>query len=304
MRADLVLDHLVAHRERPLFAPINHRITPGTLLVIVGPNGAGKSSLLNAIIGRGVRRTGTAALGRTPLHRLRARELARTVSFVGQDSFAPNELLVRDIVDVGVRAGGAPSSGETRVFGALARLGITDLAARRYAQLSGGERQLVQVARALAQGSPLMLLDEPISALDLNHQLTVMGALAEQARAGHIVVVTMHDLTQALRWADCVGVIADGHATFGAPRDILTPMLIRRTYGVTTEIFTSPSGSPTLNSLRVSCETAADLSRTPVSNAKEANALIPHPPLRLRPIARRMRRSRTRAHRGASTPRG
>ncbi len=263
MRADLVLDNLVAHRERPLFTPINQRIPPGTLLGIVGPNGAGKSSLLNAIIGRGVRRTGTASLGHTPLHRLRARDLARTVSFVGQDSFAPNELLVRDIVDVGVRASAAGSSAETRITGALTRLGITHLAARRYAHLSGGERQLVQVARALAQGSPLMLLDEPVSALDLSHQLTVMEALAERARAGHIVVVTMHDLTQALRWADCVGVIAGGHTTFGAPRNILTPELIRRTYGVTAEIFTSPSGSPTLSSLRVSCETATDLSRTP-----------------------------------------
>lgn len=258
---DLVLDQLVAHRGRPLFAPISERIAPGTLVGVVGPNGAGKSSLLSAMIGRGIEHSGTARYGTTALGRLRPRQLAQVVSFVGQDTFAPNDLRVRDVVAVGARAAGHSADSETRSMRALDRLGVAHLAERSYARLSGGERQLVQVARSLAQDAPVMLLDEPTSALDLSHQLTVLHALKERASAGHIVVVTMHDLTQALRWADRVAVIAGGAATFGTPAGVLTTGLIREVYGVTAEVFDSPSGSPTLSLVRVSCPTATTFTR-------------------------------------------
>src|SRR5699024_5515503 len=145
---------------------------------------------------------------------------------------------------------------EQRVASALERLDITHLANRRYSKLSGGERQLVQIARSLAQDAPIMLLDEPTSALDLSHELTVLHALKERAAAGRIVIVTIHDLTQALRWADTAVVMADGVVTFGRPADVLTTEAIRQVYGVTAEVFDSPSGSPTLSSVRVSCPTA------------------------------------------------
>jgi len=258
---DLVLDQLVAHRGRPLFAPISERIAPGTLVGVVGPNGTGKSSLLSAIIGRGIERSGTARYGATALGRLRPRQLAKVVSFVGQDTFAPNDLRAGDVVAVGARAAGHTADSEARSRRALDRLGVAHLAERSYARLSGGERQLVQVARCLAQDAPIMLLDEPTSALDLSHQLTVLHALKERASAGHIVVVTIHDLTQALRWADRVAVIAGGAATFGTPTDVLTTGLIRQVYGVTAEVFDSPSGSPTLSLVRVSCPTATTFTR-------------------------------------------
>ena len=256
----LVLDHLVAHRGRPLFEPVTQTVPPGTLLGLVGPNGAGKSSLLAAIVGS-VTHTGTASYNRAALPRLRPRALARVLSLMTQDSYAPNELRVRDVVAVGARAAGRTTGSEQRTTTALERLEIVHLADRSYSRLSGGERQLVQVARVLAQDTPVMLLDEPTSALDLGHQLTVMHVLAEQAAAGRIVVVTMHDLTQALRWADLVGVIADGAATFGAPHDVITAALIRRVYGVTAEVFDSPTGSPTLSLVRPSCPTATSFAR-------------------------------------------
>lgn len=259
--SELVLDNVVAHRGRPLFAPITHRIAPGTLLGIVGPNGAGKSSLLSAIVGRGVQRSGVSSYDGADLGRLPPRELARVVSFMNQDSYAPNDLRVGDVVTVGSRAGGRDSGSEERSLAALDRLGAGHLVERSYARLSGGERQLVQVARVLAQDSPVMLLDEPTSALDLGYQLTVMHALSEQARSGRIVLVTLHDLTQALRWADRVAVIAGGAATFGAPPEVLTSRRIRQIYGVTAEMFDSPSGSPTLSLVRVSCPTASTFSR-------------------------------------------
>lgn len=254
--SELVLDQVVAHRARPLFAPITTRLAPGTLLAVVGPNGAGKSSLLNAIIGSGIKRTGGVSHGGTSLHRLSARERARRVSFVGQDAFAANDLQVRDILEVGARAGGQRGNLRAAVHSALATLEIEHLVDRRYSHLSGGERQLVQVARMLAQASPVMLLDEPTSALDLNHQLRVMNVLRQQARAGHIVIVTIHDLTHALRWADVLVILASGRATVGSPQEIMTPERIRAVYGVTAEVFASPSGTPVISPIRLSCPTS------------------------------------------------
>lgn len=252
----LVFRDLVARREKPLFAPINQRIEAGSLVGIVGPNGAGKTSLLNAIIGRGIDHAGTASYAGKALSSLTSRKRARVVSYVGQDTFAPNDLQVRDIVAVGATAGGHTKTRDHRVAYALKRLAVTHLANRRYSELSGGERQLVQIARSLAQDAPIMLLDEPTSALDLSHELTVLHALKERAAAGRIVIVTIHDLTQALRWADTVVVMADGVVTFGRPTDVLTTESIRQVYGVTAEVFDSPSGSPTLSFVRVSCPTA------------------------------------------------
>lgn len=258
----LVLEQVVAHRGSALFDPITMTLRPGTLLAVVGPNGAGKSSLLNAIIGSGITSTGEVTHGGMPLHRLSARERARRVSFVGQDAFAANDLQVRDILAVGARAGGASGNLTRPVLSALAALEIEHLIDRRYSHLSGGERQLVQVARMLAQASPVMLLDEPTSALDLNHQLRVMSVLRRQARAGHIVIVTMHDLTHALRWADTLVILAGGRATVGTPQEIMTPERIRSVYGVTAEVFASPSGTPVISPVRLSCPTSQNLTST------------------------------------------
>lgn len=259
--SNLVLDQLAPQRGRQLFAPITQQFGPGNLVGVVGPNGAGKSSLLNAITGRGIAYSGTARLGSRTLGKLRPRELARTVSFVGQDTFTANELRVRDVVAIGLRAGKRATATSNAITEALEALDIAHLAERNYAHLSGGERQLTQIARVFAQESPVMLLDEPTSALDLRHQLTVLHALKAQARAGRIVIVTIHDLTQTLRWADQVIVIASGQTICGSPRDVLTPELIRQVYGVTAEVFRSPSGSPTMSLVRTSCKTATSLTR-------------------------------------------
>lgn len=258
--ATLELDGLVAHRGGPLFDPVTVSLAPGTLLAVVGPNGAGKSSLLSALAGTGVRSTGEVRWDGEPLHRLPPRRRAQVLALMTQDSMAANELLVRDVVAIGTQAGHRHREGAAYTLATLARLGIEGLAHRRYARLSGGERQLVQVARVLAQASPIMLLDEPSSALDLAHQLTLMHRLREAASDGHVIVATMHDLNQALRWATDVLVIADGRARLGHPTEVLTPEVIRSAYGVTAEVFHSPSGTPSLSLVRTSCPTANGLS--------------------------------------------
>lgn len=251
MNHPLYLDDLTAVRDEPLFVPLTATLRPGTLLGVVGPNGAGKSSLLGAIAGTGGVRRGLVRHGDTDLGRLAPRRRARIVSMMDQDSTAPNELRAVDVVTIGAQAGSA-RDGDTAAAAtsALAALEIEHLARRVCSTLSGGERQLVQVARVLAQDAPVMLLDEPTSALDLGHQLAVMHALHERAAAGAIVVVTMHDLTQALRWSTQVALVAKGRVEIGPPLAVITPDVVRSVYGVEAEIFHSPAGSPTLSLVR------------------------------------------------------
>ena len=236
---------------RSLFAPFNARFGPGTFLGIVGPNGSGKSSLLSVVARTGVRSTGTVRYAGRDIAGMRGRERAEVMALMTQDSYAPNELRVLDIVRVGALATPAVGAASVtdRSLDALEELKIQDLAARSYSTLSGGQRQLVQLARVLAQNTPVMLFDEPTSALDLQHHLTVMHALHERALAGHIVLITMHDLSQALRWSTRIAVIAE-QVRVGEPSEVLTPATIREVYGVETESFLSPSGAPTLGLVR------------------------------------------------------
>lgn len=248
--AALHLDALTPVRGVPLLEPVTLTLQPGTLLGIVGPNGAGKSSLLGAMAATGVPRRGHTRHGDAVISRMSARRRATTMSLMNQESTAPNELRAIDVVSIGAHAGAAGRHIAQRARAALAALDIEHLAERVCSTLSGGQRQLVQVARVLAQDAPVMLLDEPTSALDLGHQLTVMHALHERAASGHIVIVTMHDLTQALRWATQVALVAGGRVEVGEPEDILTPDIVRQAYGVEAEVFASPTGSPTLSLVR------------------------------------------------------
>lgn len=250
--AALHLEELTAIRGTPLFSPVSLSLQPGTLLGIVGPNGAGKSSLLSAIAGTGVQRTGRVRYGTVPIADLSSRRRAATVSLMTQESTAPNELRVLDVVRIGAQAGSDAQSrnATARARAALASLDLEHLADRVSSTLSGGQRQMVQVARVLAQAAPVMLLDEPTSALDLGHQLTLMHALQERAAAGHIVIVTMHDLTQALRWSTLSALVAHGTVEVGSPEIIISPEFVRRAYGVEAEVFNSPAGSPTLSLVR------------------------------------------------------
>lgn len=243
--AVLQLDGVQAvRRGRPLSSPISLRCVPGTVLGVVGPNGAGKSSLLGAVTHTGVTTTGTVRYGGDELGALDGRRRARTVSLLAQDNRAPDELLARDVVRVGARAGLRDARGvEEACDAALAATGVAELAGRRFGTLSGGERQLVQLARVLAQDTPVVVLDEPTSALDLAHQRAVEGVVRTLAGGGRIVLVALHDLSLALNVCTRI-LLLDGSGGWreGAPREVLHPENVHAVYGVRTTVHTTPGG--------------------------------------------------------------
>lgn len=225
-----------------LASPLTMRLDPGTVLGVVGPNGVGKSSLLQALAGAGVSSYGEVRYGDLPLQRMRARDRARIVSLLAQDTGAPDELLVHELVAVGALAGGR-SDLAGAVDLALEHAGIGHLAGRRFGALSGGQQQLVQLSRVLAQDTPVVVLDEPTAALDLLHQRAVEQTMRRLGNDGKIVIAAVHDLSLALN--SCTRVLLldrAGGAHLGEPRDVLAAEHVHHAYGVHTEIHTAPGG--------------------------------------------------------------
>lgn len=229
-------------RRTRLSDPLNLKLQPGTVLGIVGPNGVGKSSLLAALAHAGVTAQGQAMWGEKELGAMTAPERARVISFMPQSSQGPAEFRARQMVEVGARASGH-SNTSGAVERAFRRARIVDLADRKLGTLSGGQRQLVQLARVLAQDTPIVALDEPTSALDLEHQGCVENLVGELGAQGKIVLAVIHDLDIALN--ACTHVLLlhpNGTAVFGEPRQVLGRESVLNAYGVLTAIHTTPHG--------------------------------------------------------------
>jgi iron complex transport system ATP-binding protein len=217
-------------------------VARGTWLSIVGPNGAGKSTLLRFLTGA-VSGTGDVHLGGRPFGALTRRERALLVALVPQSPVIPDGIAVVDYVLLGrtphIRPLGVEGPRDlAAVHDALARLELLELADRRVSTLSGGERQRVLIARALAQGSPLVLLDEPTTALDVGHQQQVLE-LVDELRRGHglTVVTTMHDLTLAGQYADRLVLLDQGRVVVDGPADeVLTEENLASYYGAKVRI--------------------------------------------------------------------
>ncbi len=227
---------------RRLSDPIDLGLFPGTILGVVGPNGVGKSSFLAALAHTDVPSVGTMHIGRTNLSTLRARDRARVISFLPQDLAAPRELLVSELVQVGAFAGGRTDPAAA-TQAALAEAGIEHLADKLYGTLSGGQKQLAQIARVLAQDTPIVILDEPTAALDLFYQGEVERLMRVLSEAGKIVIVALHDLSLALN--SCTQVLllsADGSAHAGRPTEVLNDAHVLAAYGVHSSIYTTDGG--------------------------------------------------------------
>ncbi|ROO88823.1 iron complex transport system ATP-binding protein [Actinocorallia herbida] len=222
----------------------------GAWVAVVGPNGAGKSTLLQAVAGLLPYSGRVALAGRTAF---RGRERARTIAYAPQNPVLPEDLTVFDYTLLG-RAPHlgyfARESARDRAVAeaALARLDLTGFAGRRLGRMSGGERQRVVLARALAQQAPVLLLDEPTTALDLGHQQQVLELLDElRTEEGLTVVTTLHDLGAAGQYADELALVSGGRiAASGPPGAVLTADLVAAHFGARVRVTDGPDGRPLL----------------------------------------------------------
>ena len=250
----LVLTGVTAgYRARPVLRGLTCGPIPmGCVTALVGPNAAGKSTLLRAIAGL-VRAQGSIRFGEHELIGMKARERAHHLAFMPQALPQDTGLTVIEALLSAWRAmpDGERWGGEAglldRVGRVLDRLGIGTLGMVPLQSLSGGQRQMVALAQAIIPDPPLLLLDEPTSALDLRRQLEVMGLLGELAREGRTVVVVLHDLSLAARWADWLLVMSAGRPhSFGPSETVLTPEMLDEVYGVEARIEACSRGGRTL----------------------------------------------------------
>lgn len=207
--------------------PTDLALAGGGLTMLVGPNGAGKTSLLRALAGIGASR-GTVAIDGEPLAGLPSARRMTRLTFLGASRDVAWPLAARDYVALGL-----PGGDRSRADAALAALEAGALAPRRLDRLSTGERTRVMLARALAPGARLLLLDEPCANLDPKWQLAVVDRLREESRRGAAVLMSVHDLGIALAHGDRVIVVDRGRIVAdGPPRDALDPATVARVFGV------------------------------------------------------------------------
>ncbi|MEU9891458.1 ABC transporter ATP-binding protein [Sphaerisporangium sp. NPDC051011] len=243
-----VRDVSVVVNGRPLVRQVSLDVEPGEVMGLVGPNGAGKSTLLRTFY-RAVRPTsGQVLLDGEDVWRMPGKRLARRLAAVMQETGGDFELTVYDVAAMGrtphKRAFEGDDAGDrATVMDALERLDVAGLAHAPFDRLSGGEKQRVLIARALAQRAGTMVLDEPTNHLDLRHQL---DALRLVRGLGVTAVIALHDLNLAAAFCDRICVMADGAVVaLGAPGEVLTPALLADVYQVEAEVTTHPStGTP------------------------------------------------------------
>ncbi|UVF19689.1 ABC transporter ATP-binding protein [Microvirga terrae] len=221
---------------------------PGRLTVIVGPNGAGKTTLLRALAGLTGPAEGDVVLDGVSLRRMHASDRARAIAYLPQGGFVAWPLPVAGVVALGrLPHGEKPDrlspAGREAVASALRAVGLQGFADRPATALSGGERARALLARALATQAPVLLVDEPIAALDPRHQLVVLEILKAHARAGATVVAIMHDLTLAARFADDILLLHQGKTeAFGPPGAVLTGERLAAVFSVRAQVLAQAGG--------------------------------------------------------------
>lgn len=227
---------------------IDLEIGSGSFYGLIGPNGSGKSTLLDLISGYLRPDTGSVKLNGSPINSYQRSALAQMMTLVPQ-SFSFNfDFSVYETVLMGRhphinRFANPSESDHQNVNAALKTLEIETLADRSIRQLSGGEKQRVTVARALAQDTDFMLLDEVTANLDINHAISIMKTLKTLSSDGKTVIAALHDLNMALAFCDKVIVLQDGRLhTYGTASNIIDSDLIAKIYRVSTEILESDNG--------------------------------------------------------------
>jgi iron complex transport system ATP-binding protein len=242
----------LAYGDRVVVDGLDLDVFGGTITAVIGPNGCGKSTLLRAL-GRLMKtRGGHVLLDGKRIDRMSTRQVATVLGVLPQAPVAPEGLSVADLVARGRHPHQAwyrqwSSDDETAVAEALRWTGMFDLADRPVDELSGGQRQRAWISMALAQGTDLLLLDEPTTFLDLAHQVDVLDLVERlHAETGRTVVMVLHDLNLAARYAQRLVAMKDGAiAAQGDPADVLTEDLLAEVFGLEARVVADPvAGTP------------------------------------------------------------
>jgi iron complex transport system ATP-binding protein len=236
------------YATRTIGRDVTIELNAGEALALLGPNGGGKTTLLKTMLGLLSPQAGSVLLDQRPLASISVAERARLIAYVPQSHAGTFAFTAFEIVLMGRTAHmglfGAPSAKDRAVaLAMLERLGIAHLAGQPYTMISGGERQLVLVARALAQEPRFIILDEPTASLDFGNQGRVMRQIKTLTGEGLGVLFTSHDPNQVLRYADRVALLSEGRVlAAGRTQDILTQEALVALYESGVEVLTTPDG--------------------------------------------------------------
>ena len=227
-----------SYGERPVVRQLDLSLKSGECVALIGPNGAGKTTVLRALAGLLEPASGVVKLNGTPLSSIRREEIARSVSVVPQARPAAFAFTALEYVLMGFHARVARFQLEgdaerASAHAALEVMGVAEFASRPMTQLSGGEAQRVVMARTIASGAAIWLLDEPTSNLDIGHQIALLEAVRRHCDDGGTALAIVHDPNLANRWFDRVVVLADGVLVAeGEPDQCLTEDVFRTAFGV------------------------------------------------------------------------
>ncbi|MFF7259945.1 ABC transporter ATP-binding protein [Streptomyces sp. NPDC008159] len=242
----------LAYDQRVIAEQLSVEIPDNSFTVIVGPNACGKSTLLRALSRMLKPSQGRVLLDGQVIQSMPAKQVARTLGLLPQSSIAPDGITVGDLVG----RGRYPHQGLLRQWSAqderivresMEATGVAQLADRYVDELSGGQRQRVWIAMALAQQTPLLLLDEPTTYLDIQHQIDVLDLCAElHEEQGRTLVAVLHDLNHAARYATHLIALRGGEVVAeGAPGDIVTAELVEEVFGLRCQVIDDPeTGTP------------------------------------------------------------
>lgn len=231
-------------RGTRIFDGLDLDIREGVVTTLIGANGSGKSTLFNLLTKNLKPQAGSIFLRAGDISALRLKDFAKLVAIVHQRNSAPGDLSVEKLVGYGrypfqgLGQKRDADEDERMVAWALETTGLSELADAPVASLSGGQAQRAWIAMALAQGSKVLLLDEPTTYLDVRYQLDILRLVRRlNAEFGITVVMVLHDINQALCYSDEVVALADGRIVAqGAPREVVTPDVIKRVYGIDLDV--------------------------------------------------------------------
>jgi len=243
----------VGYDRRIISTDLSVQIPDGSFTVIVGPNACGKSTLLRSLSRLITPSAGQVVLDGRSIASYKAKEVATVLGLLPQTALAPDGITVADLV----ARGRHPHQGflrrwsvedEDAVLAAMTATGITDLSGRLVDELSGGQRQRVWVAMVLAQQTPLLLLDEPTTFLDIAHQIELMELFTDLNEQGSTLVAVLHDLNQAARYGTHLIAMKEGRIVAeGAPAEIVTAELVEEVFGLRCLVVPDPvTGTPSV----------------------------------------------------------